>query len=54
MTSEQLRMMQQMQGAQQPQMPQGVPWYDRFGWWTVVGLLISGILAMLAVLPPIK
>ena len=62
MNPEQLRMLQQMQGA--PQMPkpqqQGggkpkrVPWYDRFGWWTVLGLVIVGGLVTLLFLPPLK
>ena len=62
MNPEQLRMMQQMQGA--PQMPkpqqQGggkskrVPWYDRFGWWTVVLTILTGLVWSLAFLPPFK
>lgn len=62
MNPEQLRM---MQGAQQvPQMPkpqrQGggkpkkVPWYDRFGWGTVVGLILVGGLVALLFLPPLR
>lgn len=56
MNPEQLRMMQQMQGAQQMPKPQRqgggkpkkVPWYDRFGCGTVVGLiLVGGLVALL-------
>jgi hypothetical protein len=67
MNPEQMRMMQQMQGGQQPQpmppqMPKQqmrsvgkqVPWYDRFGWWTVAGLIIVGCLVALVFLPPLK
>ena len=69
MNPEQMRMMQQMQGGQQmppqqmpmprPQQqgggkPKQVPWYDQFGWWTVVGLIIVGCLVALVFLPPLK
>lgn len=65
-----MRMMQQMGGdpsgrpQQQPEMqkkpqkqvfpqkPQ--PWYDRFGWWTVLMAVIASVLAALAYLPPLK
>ena len=62
MNPEQLRRMQQMHGAPQipkPQQqgggkPKQVPWYDRFGWWTVLGLVIVGGLVTLLFLPPLK
>ena len=57
MNPEQLRRMQQMQGEPQQQgggKPKQVPWYDRFGWWTVLGLVIVGGLVTLLFLPPLK
>ena len=62
MNPEQLRMMQQMQGA--PQLPKSqqqggvkpkrVPWYDRFGWWTVALTVLAGGVLSLVFLPPFK
>lgn len=61
MNPEQLRMTQQMPSHQMPKpqqqgggKPKQVPWYDRFGWWTVVLTILAGVLWSLVFLPPFK